>query len=107
MAIDDGLRDRIAKAALDAAAYDSLDDPWCTNEDYCEGPVEWDIATDRWRHNGYRIADAVLAVLPSAPRVDVDAVMDAVDRYVESRLECWPNSDECCAAILAMLEGTA
>jgi len=68
------------------------------------------------------IVDAVLAVLPPAPRVDVDAVMKLVETYGKlKRKQCdfassgrpdlayraYDDSLETFAAIRAMLEGTA
>lgn len=71
------LREKLAKVALDAAHYDSSDEPWTDPSraprdddgyagEHDDDPVEWEYATDWWRSNGYRIADAVLAVMREA-----------------------------------------
>lgn len=64
------LRERCAKAALDAAWYDADGHGWVDPEKLPEGDliedweceaIHWDYALDYWRNNGRRIADAVIA----------------------------------------------
>lgn len=71
----EALRERLAKAALDAAAYDGENDMdgWCADPYVCEGPVEWDEATERWRDNGRSIAEAVIAEIAAAGFTIVEA----------------------------------
>ena len=103
----EGLRDRLARTMWDAywsSSPKTIGFPWEQSEE---------------QHVWVAMADAVLAVLPPAPRVDVDAVMDLVDLFgharanaatasnPESKVRLYERATERFDAIRAMLDGTA
>lgn len=114
----EGLRERIAKAAFDAHSK-SIDvsvhqAKWPPHRDWVvRYETEADYILDVIALAGLTVADAVLAVLPPAPRVDVDAVLKLIDEFAAVSVrsifhpEVTPQINEQFAAIWAMLEGTA
>jgi hypothetical protein len=104
LTVDEGLRDRIAEGVRDTITHYAKNINWPEEDSrsaFCE-----DIESD--------ITDAVLAVLPSAPRVDVDAVLSLVREYAIACRAIADGSDYAVgeaknylAAIRALLEGTA
>ena len=97
----DGLRDRLAAIIYPAI---TVEEP--VGSGYWVGrEVDTDTAD--------QLLEDVLAVLPPAPRVDVDAVLKLIDEFAAVSVrsifhpEVTPQINEQFAAIWAMLEGTA